>query len=295
LRGREFSQRIKDEIFSAEKETPTLHTIAYLGPEHTFSHLVARRRFPRSRLIPCVSIAEVIAFTEAEEDRLGLVPIENSSGGMILETVDLLLEEEQPLFIQEELALRVQLALIGRAGEAPQIVFSHWAPLGHCRRWIEKRFPKVELRVAASTSEAAWLAAKTSRAAALATREAAAATGLSILHYPVEEGIVNLTQFVLLGRKKPSPGGRETSLVFSLPQEPGSLCSFLEVFRTEQINLKRIVSRPVPGQPNTYVFFVSLEGSDEEGPMERALKKVEQRALRCRSLGSYPVQAPYES
>ncbi|MDD4933559.1 MAG: prephenate dehydratase domain-containing protein [Methylacidiphilaceae bacterium] len=282
-------------FFSAEKETSPLPTIAYLGPEHTFSHLVARKRFPQSRLIPCLSITEVIALTEAEEHCLGLVPIENSSGGMILETVDLLLEEEQPLFIQEELALHVRLALIGHPAEAPRMIYSHWAPLGHCRRWIEKRFPKVELRAAASTAEAARLAATTPEAAALATREAAAATGLVVLHYPVEQGIVNLTQFVLLGRKKPSSGGRETSLVFSLPQEPGSLCSFLEVFRNERINLKRIVSRPVPGQPNTYVFFVSLEGSDEEGPMERALRKAEERALRCRSLGSYPVLAPYES
>lgn len=270
-------------------------TIAYLGPEHTFSHLVARKRFPEGRLIPCVSIAEVIAFAEVSQNHLGLVPIENSSGGMILETVDRLLEEAQPLFIHEELALHVRLALIGHPGEAPVVVFSHWAPLGHCRRWVEERYPGIELRVAESTAEAARLAAKTPRAAALATREAAAATGLAVLHYPVEEGIVNLTQFVLLGRGKPTPGGRETSLVFSLPQEPGSLCSFLEAFRTEKINLKRIVSRPVPGQPNTYVFFVSLEGSDEEPPMERALRKAEQRALRCRSLGSYPVLAPYDS
>ncbi|WP_018291941.1 prephenate dehydratase domain-containing protein [Verrucomicrobium sp. 3C] len=282
-------------FFSAEKETSPWPTIAYLGPEHTFSHLVASRRFPQSRLIPCLSISEVIARAEAEEHHLGLVPIENSSGGMILETVDLLLEEERPLFIQEELALHVQLALVGHPEDAPRIIYSHWAPLGHCRRWIEKRFPKVELRTAASTSEAAWLAAKTPEAAALATREAAAAAGLVVLHYPVAEGILNLTQFVLLGRNKFSPGGKETSLVFSLPQEPGSLCSFLEVFRTERINLKRIVSRPVPGQPNTYVFFVSLEGSDEEGPMERSLRKAEQRALRCRSLGSYPVLAPYAS
>ncbi len=270
-------------------------TIAYLGPEHTFSHLVARKRFPDGPLLPCVSISEVVAFAQAEEDHLGLVPIENSSGGMILETVDLLLDEAQPLFIQEELALHVRLALIGRAGEQPRIVYSHWAPLGHCRHWIERRFPRAELRVAGSTSEAARLSAKTPGAAALATREAAAAAGLAVLHYPVEEGIVNLTQFVLLGGRKPAPGGGETSLVFSLPQEPGSLCSFLEAFRAERINLKRIVSRPVPGQPNTYVFFVSLEGSDQEGPMERALRKAEGRAIRCRSLGSYPVLAPYES
>ncbi|MGD9895454.1 MAG: prephenate dehydratase [Candidatus Methylacidiphilaceae bacterium] len=280
---------------SGPKETSAQPAIAYLGPEHTFSHLVAGKRFPGSPLLPCTSIAEVIAFAQADQDHLGLVPIENSSGGMILETVDLLLEDAQPLFIQEELALHVRLALIGPAGETPQIVYSHWAPLGHCRRWIESRFPKIEFRAAGSTSEAARLAAKTPGAAALATREAAAAAGLAVLHYPVEEGLVNLTQFVLLRRRRPGPGGRETSLVFSLPQEPGSLCSFLEAFRTERINLKRIVSRPVPGQPNTYVFFVSLEGSEEEGPMQRALRKADQEALRCRSLGSYPVLAPYES
>ncbi|CAB4243428.1 Prephenate dehydratase [Methylacidimicrobium sp. AP8] len=269
--------------------------IAYLGPEHTFSHLVARKRFPQGRLFPCASIAEVIAFAQDQEEHLGLVPIENSSGGMILETVDLLLEEDSPLFIQEELSLRVRLALVGHPGTPPRIVFSHWAPLGHCRRWIETRFPRAELRVAGSTAEAARLAAKTPGAVALATREAAAATGLSVLHYPVEEEILNLTQFVLLGRQKLTSGGQETSLVFSLPQKPGSLCSFLEPFRAEAINLKRIVSRPVPGQPNTYVFFASLEGSDAEPPMERALKTAEGRALRCRSLGSYPVLAPYES
>ncbi|QSR89057.1 ACT domain-containing protein [Methylacidiphilum caldifontis] len=279
-----------------KKKKLLIKRIGYLGPEATFSHLVVKKRFPNDLHQSLSSIEDIIEFVKEEaagEQRIGLIPIENSTGGMILESVDLLLEEDFHLYIQEELSLNVELALIGRHGEEIKEIYSHPTPLFYCRKWIKSRFPLAKINKTASTSEAAQIVAQTTGSAALSTRLASEIYKLDILEFPVLEGSLNLTQFFVLGRF-PYPGETaETTLVFSVKDEPGSLCSFLEPFRDEKLNIKRIVSRPIPGKLNTYLFLFSIQAGKESLHLANALQRAEKFSLWLKSLGSYPVRETF--
>jgi chorismate mutase/prephenate dehydratase len=269
--------------------------VAFLGPAQTFSHLVAKKRFPKAKLLPLPSIPEVVEYVRHRRSSLGIVPIENSSSGMIPDTVDLLLDRTFPLCIREELALRVRLALLGRKGATIQTLYSHAAPLYHCRSWIAERLPEAQLRRVSSTAEAARLAAQDPTSGALSTRDAAQLYGLDILEYPVAGDTTNLTQFFVLGHRSVRAGAQETSLAVLLKERIGSLCSLLEPFREEGLNLKRIVSHPVMGHPNTYVFFLSVQAAQKDPRFLRALEKARKHAWEMRLLGSYPVRRAYSS
>ncbi|CAF0693982.1 prephenate dehydratase [Candidatus Methylacidithermus pantelleriae] len=270
-------------------------SVAFLGPAQTFSHLVAKKRFPKRKLLPLPSIPEVVEYVRRHPLSSGIVPIENSSSGMIPETVDLLLDRSFSLCIREELALRVRLALLGRRGAKIKTLYSHAAPLYHCRNWIMQRFPEVQLRRVASTAEAARLASLEPASAALSTRDAAILYGLEVLEYPVADDTANLTQFFVLGHRPAGSGARETSLAVLLKEKVGSLCSFLEPFREEGLNLKRIVSHPVMGHPNTYFFFLSVQAPNTDPRFIQATEKAKKHTWEMRLLGSYPVRRPYSS
>ena len=207
--------------------SPTI--IAYLGPEGTFSHLVALRRFPKNPGLPCATITEVFQAVRSGAATHGIVPIENSSGGTITETVDLLIEEAGHLFIREELALDVRLALLGREGallKNIKTLYSHVMPLRHHRLWIGENLPAARMVERASTAEAAKKASLSETAAALAAPGTAALYGLSILKFPVRPEAINVTHFFVLGAE-PSTGSAvprsrpqrtKTAIVAALPQ-----------------------------------------------------------------------------
>ncbi|CAI9085520.1 prephenate dehydratase [Candidatus Methylacidiphilum fumarolicum] len=270
--------------------------VGYLGPEATFSHLVVKKRFPDWQHHSLGSIEDIIEFVKTfadGEERIGLIPIENSTGGMILESVDLLLEEDFHLYIQEELSLNVQLALIGRKGQEIKEIYSHPTPLFYCRKWLKTKFPLAKIQKTASTSEAARIVSENPYSAALSTRLASEIYKLDILEFPVLEGNVNLTQFFVLSLFPYFGSTAETTIVFSVKDEPGSLCSFLEPFRDGKLNIKRIVSRPIPGKLNTYLFLLSVQAGKESVALEKALQKAEKFAIWIKSLGSYPIRETF--
>jgi chorismate mutase/prephenate dehydratase len=270
--------------------------LAYLGPAGTFSHLVARKRFGAAgtRLVPCPSIKAVFSRVAASRARLGLVPIENSSGGIIEETVDFLSAPGCPLRIQEELQLRVELALLGRQGEKVRVVYSHFAPLQHCKKWLDRHLPHAERREVASTAAAAQAAGGEPGAVALAARNAAALYDLHVLAFPVEQDVVNLTSFAVIGRPgRLPPGSTRTSYIVELLDRVGALCSFLEPFRDAGVNLTRIVSRPVIGKPGRYLFLIDIQGTEAEPRVRVALGRAKAVCACLRNLGSYPVRRPY--
>ena len=277
-------------------------TIAYLGPEGTFSHLVALRRFPKNSGLPCATITEVIHAVRSGAASYGIVPIENSSGGTITETVDLIIEQAGQLFIREELALDVRLALLGKAGadfKKLKAVYSHVMPLRHHRDWIVENLPSAKMVESSSTAEAARKAALSSTAAALAAPGAAELYGLSILRFPVRPEAVNVTHFFVLGaeptEKMPAAARSKTAIVAALPQTSGSLHRFLGPFARAGVNLCRIVSRPVPGQPETYVFYLEVEGDARDPKVQKALAGAKKLAVHLEIPGSYPLRARYRS
>jgi prephenate dehydratase len=281
--------------------------VAYLGPEGTFSHLVALRRYPKRVGLPCATISEVFYAVGSGEAAFGIVPIENSSGGTITETVDLIIELADSIRIAEELALDVRLALLGKKGvkfPALRNLYSHVMPLRHHRDWIRRNLPDVRMVESSSTAEAAQKAARSATSAALAAPGAAVLYGLSILKFPVRPEAVNVTHFFVITAaltkdvaKSPVPAKSrcKTSIVAALPQTSGSLHGFLGPFARAGANLCRIVSRPVPGQPETYVFYLEVEGSASDPKVIRALAGARKLAVRLEIPGSYPTRCRYRS
>ncbi len=271
--------------------------VAFLGPRGTYSHLVAEKRFGKSaRQIPLPTIMEVCRHASRTPGAYGIVPIENSSGGAIFETVDILLANKPRVHIREELSLEVNLALLGRRDEKIKTLYSHFAPLEHCGAWVRKNLRRVEKRVVASTAVAALWAAAETGAAALGSRRLAQLYGLQILRYPVQADVPNLTSFILIsGRREPPVNPTKTTLSARLPNVPGSLCTFLDVFRSQDVNLSRIVSRPIPGCPREYAFLLDVTGGDHERRIERSLAAAIKVSTRLRVAGSYPCRRPYVS
>lgn len=268
--------------------------IGYLGPDGSFASLLARKRYAGYTQVPLPSIPEVIEFVAASEDRKGIIPVENSSGGIIYDTIDALVQDESGLKIQEEIGVAVKLAFLGRRGETVGVIYSHFAPMRHCSRWIKRNHPEAKVQTLSSTSESVRRAASEKNAAAIASIDSAKLYGLDVLEYPIEEGIPNVTNFFTLGHDD-NRAGRDTSLIVQLKNQFGSLYEFLGPFARHGVNLKRIISRNVIGAPNTYVFFVGVEAGLAEDKMQRAMAEASDIAHSIRSLGSYPVLDPVSS
>lgn len=266
--------------------------VAYLGPEGTYSHQVAAKRYGRTaKLVPCPSIVDVFAYAARKPSRHAVVPIENSSGGTVYETVDVLLSGKYDLQIEEELDAHVKLALIGCKGEEIRVLYSHFAPLIHSDTWLRRHLPGAQRREVPSTAIAAREAARERHSAAIGSRQAAKLYGLDVLSYPVEQDIPNVTQFYALAKRcRRLAGERKTSLAVHLPNTPGSLCSFLEPFRVNRVNLSRIISRPIPGRPSEYAFYVDLDGTPKEPRVRLAMEHAEGTGAQLRMLGHYPVR-----
>jgi prephenate dehydratase len=247
------------------------------------------------------TITEVFHAVSSGKAELGVVPIENSSGGTITETVDLIIEKAGRIFIAEELALDVRLALLGRSGTAfgkLKSVYSHVMPLRHHRDWIMENLPSVIMVESPSTAEAAKRAALSATSAALAAPGAAELYGLSILKFPVRPEAVNVTHFFVISAKPseaPEEERSKTAIVAALPQTSGSLHRFLGPFARAGVNLCRIVSRPVPGQPETYVFYLEVEGSAGDAKVKKAFEGARRLSVRLELPGSYVTRPRYRS
>jgi prephenate dehydratase len=259
---------------------------------------VAQKRFGRgARMVPLATIGEVFAHVARHRDCIGVVPVENSSGGVIHDTIDILMANRPRVAIAEELSLNVKLALLGRKNRPVRRLYSHLMPLEHCGKWIRRHLPKVERRVSNSTAAAAREASADPEGAALAGRNMAAQTGLAVLQYPVEAEVPNLTVFLVIGHKPAElpVRGAKTTLDARLPNIPGSLCTFLEAFRVTDVNLCRIVSRPIRGSPRQYAFLVDIEGDTSSDRVRLALMLARRKGVTVRVVGSYPCRHAYSS
>ncbi len=266
-------------------------SIAYLGPEGTFSHLAALRVKPEGwDLHPVPSISDAFRAAEKNEVEFAIVPVENSLEGMVNETYDLLLES--PLSIQAELSLRVSYVLASTEEDTTEIVriYSHPQGLAQCKEWLRKNLPWAEKIPVGSTAQAALRASREKGTGSLVAKETAELYGLKILAEGIEDSPHNSTRFFLLGNKSINLGKKKekASLCFSLPHIPGALHRALGPFADENINLSRIMSRPIKGSRWEYVFFIDIELPERER-FERALDRLRRIASMVKVLGEYPV------
>ncbi len=275
------------------------YEVAYLGPEGSFAHLVAKQRYAGTshRLVPLRSVGEVFEYLDLHENVKGIVPIENSSGGIIYPTVDGIIDHSCMLFIEEELSIDVKLALMSKKGRKIERIYSHFAPLHHCGPYIKANYPNATTLPCDSTPNAAKAAALDENGAAIGTIDAAEIYGLDdILAQEIRNDIPNVTQFFLVGRERNNSGdNKKTSLVVTLPNHPGGLVHFLNPFADSNVNLTRIQSRPVTGAPNTYNFLIELDRTESDPSVGKALKLAKKVTLRLHNVGSYPVMPRYKS
>lgn len=288
--------RLFREIMSACLAQQEPLNIAYLGPEGTFTQQAVTRHFGHSvRGVSLPTIDEVFERVQSGDHDFGVVPVENSSQGIVSHTLDNFLFTD--LKICGEIELRVRQNLLTKAKSLQQIerVYSHEQSLSQCRNWLRTHLPGVEMIAVSSNSEAARRVRNTPESAAIGGRSAAEVYGLPVLFADIEDHPDNTTRFLVVGREIFAPSGRDkTTLLLSGPEGPGLLHSLLEPFGRHGLNMTRIESRPSRAGKWAYVFFVDVEGHVEDPPLAAALEDLAKVSKVSRVLGSYPraVLAP---
>ncbi|HEY9148761.1 MAG TPA: prephenate dehydratase [Gammaproteobacteria bacterium] len=282
--------RLFREVMSAclALERPT--TVAFLGPEGTFSHEAVLKHFGHSvRPVPLAAFDEVFREVEAGSADYAVVPVENSTEGMVNYTLDLLLKT--PLKICGEVELRIHDHLMGNVAELAAVtkVYSHAQSLAQCREWLDAHLPTVERVAVSSNAEAAHLASGERGAVAVAGKSAAERYGLPLLASNIEDEPNNTTRFLIIGRESvPASGEDKTALLLSTRNKPGALFQLLEPLARNGISMTRIESRPSRQGTWDYVFFVEILGHCEEPHVAAALVELEKEAALFKILGSFP-------
>ena len=282
--------RLFREIMSACLAQQEPMKIAYLGPEGTFTQQAVHLHFGHSvHALSHPGIDTVFDQVQAGEADFGVVPVENSTQGIVSHTLDMFLLSD--LKICGEIELRVHQNLLTHASNLNQIerIYSHEQSLSQCKGWIRSHLPGVELVAVSSNAEAARRVRNAPEAAAIAGRSAAEVYGLPVLFAGIEDRPDNTTRFLVIGRQIFSPSGHDkTSLLLSGHEGPGLLHSLLEPLHTHGVNMTRIESRPSSLGKWQYVFFVDIEGHAEDESVAAALKDLERISRLSRVLGSYP-------
>lgn len=282
--------RLFREIVSACLALEKPMKIAFLGPEGTFTQAAALKHFGHSvETVPMSAIDEVFREVEAGSADYGVVPVENSTEGVINYTLDMLFNS--PLRICGEVELRIHHHLMVKDGELGTIrqVYSHSQSLAQCREWLDAHLAGVERIDVSSNAEAARLAAEEPGSAAVAGETAAELYGLTILEQNIEDQPNNTTRFLVIGNVEVPPSGDDkTSLLVSTRNKPGALFQLLEPLARNGVSMTRIESRPSRQGMWDYVFFVDIEGHREDERVANALRELEREASLFKVLGSYP-------
>ncbi len=272
--------------------------VAYLGPRATFSHLAAMERFGLSAQFLAVrSIGDVFAEVEKGNADYGVVPVENSTEGIVSHTLDRFVDSS--LLICGEVVVETALHLMGRASSLEEIrqIYSHPHALAEARKWLETHSPHLPVVETSSTAAAAETAASEPGAAAIASELAASLYGLNILQRRIEDHPHNLTRFLVIGRKATAPTAADkTSILFSIKDRVGALHRMLLPFADHEVNLTKIESRPSKQRVWEYVFYVDFEGHAGEPRVQQALETLRDECIFLKVLGSYPrARRPMEA
>jgi chorismate mutase / prephenate dehydratase len=285
--------RLYTEIMSACRALEDSLSVAYLGPQGTFSQEAAAKHFGgMTKLVPSGSIDEVFRQVETGALGYGVVPVENSTEGAIGRTLDLLLAT--PAKICGEVMLPIRQCLMSKSGRLSDVrkVYSHTQSLGQCQQWLVRHLAKAERAPVVSNAEAARLAARERGAAAVGPKTAAALYGLKIIAANIEDESKNTTRFLVLAAQDAAPSGRDkTSLVMSTRNVPGAMHELLTPLAANQVSMTRLESRPSRTGLWEYVFYVDIEGHQSDANVARALSELEQKASFLKNLGSYPAAA----
>lgn len=282
--------RLFREIMSACLALERPLKVAFLGPEGTFTQQAALKHFGHAiEAEPYPTIEEVFRAVASESCHFGVVPVENSSEGVVTHTLDSLLSTD--LLIAGEVELRIHHNLLSLAPSLREVetIYGHEQALAQCREWLDRFLPEASRVAMSSNAEAARRAAKEPKAAAIASEVAAELYGLRILERNIENNPDNTTRFLVIGKHAVPPSGDDkTSIVISTGNHPGALYHALAPFAESGISMTKIESRPSRRGVWDYVFFIDFEGHREVPKVARALDRLKQRVHLFKWLGSYP-------
>lgn len=281
-------------LLSAARQRVKSVRVAYLGPPFSFTHQAAINRFGEmADLIPVSTIATVFEEVNRGHVDFGLVPIENSTDGRIVDTLDMF--TRLPLRICGEIQINVHHNLLARCNRSEITeIYSKPQALSQCRDWLSKNMPQARLIEVTSTSTAAQLARDKPRAAAVASQQASIQYDVPIVAECIEDNRNNVTRFAVIGEEVAEPTGCDrTAILLQIPHKPGSLSEALEAFRRNRINLTWIESFPLRSPDKGYLFFLDFEGHITDNRIRKTLKDLDQLPPdRLEILGSYPRSEP---
>lgn len=291
LSGEEMA-RLFREIMSACLALEKPMHIAFLGPEGTFTQAAALKHFGHSVVsIPLPAIDDVFREVESGEAHYGVVPVENSTEGMINHTLDMFISSS--LKICGEVQLRIHHHLLiadGTDKKAIKRIYSHQQSFAQCRKWLDTHWHEVERVAVSSNAEAARRAANEPGAAAIAGDMAAELYGLRKLAATIEDRPDNTTRFLIIGREEVGPSGHDkSSILVSMRNKPGALYELLEPFHRHGLSLTRLETRPSPSGTWAYVFYIDFEAHADDPQVQTVLQEVDAEAVELKRLGSYPI------
>jgi chorismate mutase/prephenate dehydratase len=265
-------------------------TVAFLGPEGTYTHSAAVKHF--GSLIearPVESIEEVFRIVEADGANFGVVPVENSSAGVINHTLDLFMKS--PLMISGEVALRIRHNLLSKVDSLDKIdhVYAHQQSLSQCSHWLDRHLPHAERIAMSSNTQAVLHAIDNVGAASIGGVMAAELYDVPVLVADIEDEPDNTTRFAVIGQHRSPPSGDDrTSLLVFVHNKPGSLFDLLKPLAERHISMSNIESRPSRRGVWDYVFFIDIDGHRDDEVVKQAIAEIEKASAMVTVLGSYP-------
>jgi chorismate mutase/prephenate dehydratase len=281
---------IYEEILSASLALQQPLKVAYLGPSATFTHLAARRQFGSATdYLSESSIKDVFDAVSRDQVQYGVVPIENSTEGVVNYTLDMFIDSD--LQIAFEIMLPISHNLLSKSGKKSEVkkIYSHPQARAQCRGWLDANFPGVQIIEELSTAAAAKRVSRDNAAAAVASELAATEYGLKFIAKGIEDHRTNVTRFLVIAKNHPGRTGHDkTSIMFSVKDKPGALYLILRPFARHKINLTKIESRPSRRKAWEYIFFVDMGGHLEDRKVRKAINDVKKECLFFKVLGSYP-------
>ncbi len=267
--------------------------VAFLGPEGTYTHAAALKHFGHFvQVQPLGAIDEVFREVESGQAKYGVVPVENSTEGMVNHTLDSFIQSR--LFIAGEVKLRIHHHLLSNDAnidlKSVKRVYAHQQSLAQCRKWLDANCPQIERVAVSSNAEAARLAKAEPSTVAIAGEMAAERYELLKRAENIEDQPDNTTRFLIIGTQVVPPSGKDkTSIMVSAKNKPGALYHLLEPFHRENISLTRLETRPSPSGTWAYVFFIDFEGHIDDEKVQQVIRQVSPDAVEIKHLGSYPV------
>jgi len=287
-------ENIFKEILSACRALKNVLRVAYLGPQGTFTQLASMKNFGKNaQYLSAETISDVFCRVEKDEAQYGVVPIENSTEGVINYTLDMFFDSN--LKICSEVTLNISHVLVAASDislKKIERVYSNPQVFPQCRIWLLRHLPGVELIPVASTAKAALAIKKDLTGAAIGNKILAQNYGLKIIASNLEDSSSNLTRFFIISKTDSGISGNDkTSILCSAKDKVGALHDVLYIFKKYRINLTKIESRPSKKKPWEYYFFIDFEGHRSLSNIQKVLKELEKKCIFIKILGSYPKEA----